>query len=301
MKKILLLVSMIWTIYCQGQKATLDSTEFRHDSAFDKYSNGRSVIEKLRAIGLLKKDVDGSFIIGSIQASSNNHLSNFVPGDNVLLVNSHNNVVSAKNAELYNTSGATVSGADHHLWDAPYADVGNDANNAAGESVFMRGSGNWSSTYAGITLGVSNYQGGFTPEEVIANKGLYTGGALIGLKLRSKGTGIIMLGYNFYSTVYGTHIGYGSDQLSVLPGNIIAINGVQYLFTGQPQIGSQLTCTAVNGSVHTVAWVTPTVLQTANRSIDQSQITQSFLVYDPSGRLIGKTGALILKPINQKQ
>lgn len=240
MKKLLLYFFMLVTVqvFCQ-KPLRLDSTKLINNQLFDYYGSvavprGQVIIPTNPPGTGLALDAGGNLLIGNEIEKCEGCLKNFVFADAVQLITdvkntsfgttttrSHNNIVTAIHAKIIGSSGATVTGADHTVYLSPYATVLGDGNFAyKAESVFISGATNISSNPHGTVLGLNNIQGSYSSDTATMT-GNYFGGVMLGVALKTKGSFVNAIGYNFSTDVFGTHIGNNKVQFSVVPNQII--------------------------------------------------------------------------------
>lgn len=232
-------------VFCQKPFKGSDSTKLINNVLYDYYGTvavprGQVFIPVNPPGSGLSLDENRNLITG-LEPHLSDATGNTILVDNVYLTNSHNNFVSAKNVVITNSSGTSSTGADHTIINAPYADVGNDANRAGGESMFIRGFGNIGYNQSGTVLGQNNVQGSLSKTTgLISNQ--YYNGAIIGANVRTQGNSIYAIGENFNATEPGIHLG---SKFYIMYDGRLRINGVVYQFPSTaPQVGDVLTCTA---------------------------------------------------------
>lgn|SRR5262252_831198 len=102
----------------------------------------------------IELDSNRNLITGQNVRIDNRSMNNQIFADNAILVNSHNNLVHAKNVEIRNSSGLITTGADH-LIGTPDEDNPPPAADEANYSV-VEGDAHVVRAYASVTKGFGN-------------------------------------------------------------------------------------------------------------------------------------------------
>jgi hypothetical protein len=311
MKKLLTFIAIYFSITVIAQpKPKFDSSKLINNTLYNYFSNNSGALPPLNAGSVIFpqqgttgifSDSNRNVIIGTPSSITGNSVNNFVQADNVTINNGSNNSVFGKNLKIDNANNVFAQVTDGHFYPgAHYSGAVGDALGIGAYGSFTIGFGDWNFIQYSLVAGNNNVAGSLlkpqSDSEATSWSNRYFGGAIIGQNIRTQGNDIYAIGNHFNSTQTGFHIGFGKDEFSVLPGDIVMINGISYHWPStQPQPGAVLTYTGSNN----LDWVVPAIQQRSNQPQEQ-QIIQAFQIFNTAGQYLG-TQTLILKPINKQQ
>jgi len=293
----IILIALSLISFGQGgpNKNKVDSSKLILNQLFDYYGNtailrGAVQFPVNQPGSTLSLDSNRNLLIGLNPHLFGNTVNNFVQADNVFINNGSNNSLFGKNVVIDTSDNVFAQVTDGHFYRGSHYSSGfGDGLGIGSYASITAGFGDWNFVTYGAVFGNNNVAGSLTKPQsneeaqLLANK--YSGGLIVGQGIRTQGNGIYTIGENFNSIQKGIHLGIGANEFSVLPGNIIVINGVPYHFPSIiPQPGSIFTYTG-NGNVE---WVLPAIAVKQNQTA-YSTPQKPLAVFDLSGRLIGYT------------